>query len=429
MAKIAMIGAGSVVFASRLATDILSWPELQDSTLALMDVHQGRLETIAGYVRQLVAQEQLPARVESTPDRRAALEGADYVVVMIQVGGLEMFEHDVAIPRRYGVDQTVGDTLGPGGVFRGLRTIPVLLDICKDMAELCPDALLVNYSNPMAMNCWAMEAATKIWTLGLCHSVQGTAAQLAGFVAAPVEEIAYWVAGINHQAWFLRFEWKGEDAYPLLFEKMADPAIYAKDPVRFEIMRHFDYFVTESSHHMSEYVPWFRKSPEMVTQFLPTRWDYFEICKDREGPHYDRIRRQSRGEAAIPFDRTHEYCSYIMNAIETNTPFRMNGNVANTGLITNLPDGCCVEVPILVDNTGIQPCFVGDLPPQLAAINRTNIGVQDLAVQACLTGDRRYVYQAIQLDPLTGCLLTLDRIHDMVDELFAAEEAWLPQFR
>ncbi len=429
MVKVAMIGAGSVVFASRLATDILSWPALQDSTIALMDIDQGRLDTATGFVRQLVAQEDLPTKVVSTLDRREALDGADYVVVMIQVGGLEMYEPDVVIPRRYGVDQTVGDTLGPGGVFRGLRTVPVLLDICDDVAELCPDALLINYSNPMAINCWAMESISSVQTLGLCHSVQGTAAQLAGFVGAPVEEIAYWVAGINHQAWFLRFEWKGQDAYPLLFEKMADPETYARDPVRFEIMRHFDYFVTESSHHMSEYVPWCRKSPEMVRQFLPTRWDYFEICKDREGPHYDRIRRQSRGEEAIPFDRTHEYCSYIMNAIETNTPFRMNGNVANTGLIANLPAGCCVEVPILVDNTGIQPCFVGDLPPQLAAINRTNVGVQELAVQACLTGDRRYVYQAVQLDPLTGGLLTLDQIHDMVDELFAAEETWLPQFR
>lgn len=429
MAKIAMIGAGSVVFASRLATDILSWPELQDSTIALMDIHPGRLETIAGYVKQLVDQEKLPAKVVSTLDRREALDGADYVVVMIQVGGLEMYEPDVMIPRKYGIDQTVGDSLGPGGVFRGLRTMPVLLDICRDMAELCPSALLINYSNPMAMNCWAMEEATKIKSLGLCHSVQGTAERLAGFIGKPYSELAYWVAGINHQAWFLRFEWQGQDAYPLLFAAMNDPEIYAKDPVRFEIMRHFDAFVTESSHHMSEYVPWFRKNPEMVTKFLPTRWDYYEICKGREGPHYDRIRRQAAGAEPIAFDRTHEYCSFIVHAIETNTPYRMNGNVRNTGLITNLPEGCCVEVPCLVDNTGIQPCFVGDLPPQLAAINRTNVNVQELAVKATLEGDRRYVYQAIKLDPLTGALLTLDQIHSLVDELFAAEAEWLPQFK
>lgn len=429
MVKVAMIGAGSVVFASRLATDILSWPELQDSTIALMDIHPGRLETIAGFVNQLVAQEKLPAKVQSTLDRREALDGADYVVAMIQVGGLEMYEPDVMIPRRYGVDQTVGDTLGPGGVFRGLRTIPVLLDICKDMGQLCPDALLINYSNPMALNCWAMQAATNIRTLGLCHSVQGTAERLAEFIRAPYEEIAYWVAGINHQAWFLRFEWKGKDAYPLLFEAMRDPEVYAKDPVRFEIMRHFDHFVTESSHHMSEYVPWFRKNPEMVTRFLPARWDYLEICRGREGPHYDRIRRQAAGQETIPLERTHEYCSYIIHAVETNTPYRMNGNVRNDGLITNLPHGCCVEVPCLVDNTGIQPCYVGALPPQLAAINRTNVGVQELALQAALTGERRYAYQAVQLDPLTGALLTLDEIRSMVDELFAVEADWLPQFR
>ena len=434
MAKIAMIGAGSVVFASRLATDILSWPALQSSTIALMDIDAGRLATAEGYVKSLVAQERLPTKVEATLDRRAALDGADYVVVMIQVGGLEMYEPDVVIPRRYGVDQTVGDSLGPGGVFRGLRTIPVLLDICRDMAELCPNALLINYSNPMALNCIAMEHLSSIRTVGLCHSVQGTAARLAGYCGIPFEQLSYWVAGINHQAWFLRFEWEkpgGErlDAYPLLAEAMTKPETYEKDPVRFEIMRHFDYFVTESSHHMSEYVPWFRKNPETVVKFLPTRWDYFELCKGREGPHYDRIRRQAAGQEPIVFDRTNVFCAEIINAAETNVPCRINGNVRNDSLITNLPAGCCVEVPCLVDNTGIQPCRIGELPTQLAAINRTNINVQELAYKAHATGDRRYVYQAIQLDPLTGALLTLDQIRSMVDELFAAEKEWLPQFR
>ena len=428
MTKIAMIGAGSVVFASRLAMDILSWPALQDCTLALMDVHQGRLDTAASFVRQAIRQAGLPAKVEATLDRRQALAGADYVIVMIQVGGLEMYEPDVVIPRRYGIDQTVGDTLGPGGVFRGLRTVPVLLDICRDIEALAPTALLINYSNPMAINCLAMETATRVNSLGLCHSVQGTAERLAGFIGAPVSELAYWVAGINHQAWFLRFDWNGRDAYPHLYAKLDDPDVYAKDPVRFEIMRHFGAFVTESSHHMSEYVPWFRKHKQMIEQFLPVRWDYFEICKGREGPHYDRIRRQAAGAEPIVIDRTHEYCSYIINAIETNTPFRMNGNVQNAGLISNLPAGCCVEVPCLVDNTGIRPCVVGKLPPALAAINRTNINVQELAVEAALTGNRDLVYQAVQLDPLTGALLTLAETRSMVDELFAAEADWLPQF-
>ena len=429
MAKVTLIGAGSVVFASRLATDILSWPDLQAGTICLMDIHAGRLETITGYIKQLVAQQHLPTIVESTQDRRAALAGADYVIIMTQIGGLAMYEHDVVIPRRYGIDQTVGDSLGPGGVFRGLRSIPVLVDICRDMEELCPNALLINYSNPMAINCLAMERASKIKTLGLCHSVQGTAELLAQFIGAPISEIAYSVAGINHQAWFLRFEWNGRDAYPLLYEKMRDPETLAKEPVRFDIMKHFGAFVTESSHHMSEYVPWYRKNPETVNKFLPTRWDYFEICKGREGPHYDKIRAQAAGTEPIEFDRSHEYCSYIINAIETNTPYRMNGNVQNTSLITNLPEGCCVEVPILCDNAGLHPCHVGKLPTPLAAINRTNINVQELAVEASLTGNREMVYQAVKMDPLTGALLTLDQITAMVDELFAAESDWLPQFK
>src|SRR5262245_2110036 len=254
-----MIGAGSTVFAKRLMIDILSWPGLAGAPIALMDVDPERLRLVEALARRLVAQQRLPARVEATTDRRATLDGADYVIVMIQVGGLDMFEHDVEIPRRYGVDQTVGDSLGPGGVFRGLRTIPILLDLCRDMAELCPRALLINYSNPMAINCWAVGAASDIATIGLCHSVQGTSERLAGFVGVPYDEVAYWVAGINHMAWFLRFERAGgENLYPALWRAMEDPAIYAKEPVRFEVMRHFGAFVTESSHHMSEYVPWFR---------------------------------------------------------------------------------------------------------------------------------------------------------------------------
>jgi alpha-galactosidase len=423
-----MIGAGSVVFARRLMIDILSWPDLADSTIALMDIDPGRLGLIDAFARQLVAQERLPATITATTDRRAALGGADYVVVMIQVGGLEMFEHDVAIPRRYGIDQTVGDTLGPGGVFRGLRTIPVLLDICRDMADLCPRALLINYSNPMAINCWAVGAATDIAAIGLCHSVQGTSERLAGFVNVPHEEVAYHVAGINHMAWFLRFERAGQDLYPALWRAMDDPEIYAKDRVRFEIMRHFGAFVTESSHHMSEYVPYFRRSPEEVTRHLPERWDYLAICRQRGGPHYEQIERQAAGQERIEVTRSHEYCSHIIHAIETNTPYRMNANVPNTGLIGNLPAGCCVEVPCLVDNTGVRPCVVGDLPPQLAALNRTNINVQELAVKAALEGDRRALYQAVALDPLTGALLRLDQTRAMVDDLLAAEATYLPMF-
>lgn len=427
MTKIAMIGAGSVVFAKRLTTDILSWPELQDSTITLMDVDAGRLDLIKSLADRLVAQQRLPATVEATLDRRRALDGADYVVVMIQIGGWDAVQPDLTIPARYGVDQAVGDTLGPGGVFRALRTIPVILDICRDVEELCPSALLINYSNPMAMVCWAISRATRVRSVGFCHSVQGTSMRLAKFIGAPYEEVSYWVAGINHQAWFLRFDWKRQDAYPLLRAKLDDPEVYAQDKVRFEIMRHFGYFVTESTRHMSEYVPYFRRRPELVEELAPPTFASRDLSawQRRHDEHYERMRRQVRGEEPLEFDRTHEYCSYVIHSEQTNTPFRINGNVRNSGLITNLPEGCCVEVPCLVDATGLRPCHVGDLPPQLAALNRANVSVQELAVKAALERDREAVYQAIQVDPLTGAVLTLDQIRQMTDELFAASAPWL----
>jgi alpha-galactosidase len=444
--KIAMIGAGSVVFAKRLLIDLLSWPALQESEIALMDIDQGRLDLIHALATRLVQQERLPARVVGTTDRRAALDGADYVVCSIQVGGLEMYEPDVEIPRRYGIDQTVGDTLGPGGVFRGLRTIPVLTSIGRDMEALCPHALLINYSNPMNINMWGFSATTRVRGIGLCHSVQGTAVQLARYMGVPPDDLSYWCAGINHQAWYLELRRghggaRGEDLYPLLRQKMDDPEVYARDRVRFEVLRHFGAFVTESTHHMSEYVPWFRTSRERIEAFTTPRWDYFDICKNRQDPHHEKMERQARGEEPIETGRTHEYCSYIVNSMETDTPYRMNANVPNTLgrsgqagggagslLISNLPPACNVEVPCLVDGSGVRPCAVGDLPEPLAAINRTNVNVQALAVEGALTGDREMIYRAVQLDPLTGALLPLSKVREMVDELFAAEEAYLPQF-
>jgi alpha-galactosidase len=444
--KIAMIGAGSVVFARRLMTDLLSWPALQESEIALMDIHQGRLDLIQALGTRLVQQERLPARITKTTDRREALDGADYVICSIQVGGLEMYEADVEIPRRYGIDQTVGDTLGPGGVFRGLRTVPVLTAIGKDMESLCPHALFVNYSNPMNINMWGFSASTRVRNIGLCHSVQGTAEQLARYLEVPFQELSYWCAGINHQAWYLDLRRghggaRGEDLYPLLRQKMEDPQVFAQDRVRFEIMRHFGAFVTESTHHMSEYVPWFRTRPELIEAYTTPRWDYFDICKNRQDPHYEKMERQARGEEAVETGRTHEYCSYIVNAMETNTPYVMNANVPNTLgrsgqasggagslLISNLPPACNVEVPCLVDGSGVRPCAVGDLPEPLAAINRTNVNVQALAVEGALSGEREMVYRAVQLDPLTGALLPLGRVREMVDELFAAEAQYLPQF-
>lgn len=425
MAKITFIGAGSVVFAKRLIMDILSYPELADCEIALMDINKERLELIYALTKKIIEKMNSNAKVSATLDRREALDSADYVLNMIQVGGLEMFELDCEIPRRYGIDQTVGDTIGPGGVFRGLRTIPVLLDIAKDMEELCPNALFINYSNPMAINCWAMNKVTKIKNVGLCHSVQGTAYQLATYIGVNPSKVSYWVAGINHMSWFLEFTLDGEDLYPKLWKAMEDPEIYIKDAVRFEIMKYFDYFVTESTHHMSEYVPYFRKNPERIKELIPKRWDYLEICKNGWQPHYERIKREISGEEPLIIERSHEYAASIIYAMETNSPVRINGNVNNDNLITNLPKDCCVEVPCLVDGTGIHPCFVGDLPPQCAALNRTNINLQELAVIAALEKDPRKAFQAIMMDPLTSSILEPREIKKMVDEMFQAEKDWI----
>jgi alpha-galactosidase len=427
MPKIAMIGAGSTVFAYRLTCDILSFPELEDSVLALVDVNPNNLELSTQLVRKAIKQEGLPAQVISTDDRREALDGADYVIAMFRVGGLEAIRPDLEIPRRYGVDQSVGDTLGPGGILYGLRHIPILMEICRDMQELCPDALLMNYANPMAAGCWAINQATQIANVGLCHSVQGTSKQLASYIGAPLDEITYWAGGINHMDWFLRFEWNGEDAYPLLHAAMENPEIYAKDPVRFEIMRHFGHFVSESSGHMSEYVPYFRRTPELMDRYSLKSRDVDANLGRREN-HYQEIRKRLASDEPLEFLRTHEYCSRIIHAMETNTPFLFYGNVENTGLITNLPDRSCVEVPCLVDATGLHPCHVGELPPQCAGLNRTNISVQELIVKAALEGDRDAVYQAMALDPLTAALLPLDKIRKMADELLAASAPMLPQF-
>ncbi|MGH2460376.1 MAG: alpha-galactosidase, partial [Chloroflexota bacterium] len=389
-------------------------------------INPERLELIGALANRLVRERGTGARIETTTDRRAALDGADDVIVTIQVGGVAAVRPDVEIPHRHGVDQAVGDTLGPGGVMRGLRTIPVILEICRDMAELCPNALLINYSNPMSMICWAVAEATSIRAIGLCHSVQGTSQQIARYVGVPYEDVAYWVAGINHQAWFLRFEDHGVDLYPRLREAMLDSENYAKDPVRFELMRAFGYFPTESSRHNSEYVPYFRRTRELVEKYAPPWGRDYDLYVARQERYYDAVRRQVAGEEAIPMDRTHEYCSFILRSIETNTPLRINANVPNDGLITNLPSGCCVEVPCLVDNTGIHPCHVGDLPPQCATLNRANIGVQQLTVQAALTGDRDAIYRAVALDPLTASVLSLDQARAMTDELLAASAPWLP---
>ncbi|MEZ4706630.1 MAG: alpha-galactosidase [Caldilineaceae bacterium] len=427
MPKIAIIGAGSAVFARRLITDFLSFPSLQNSQLALMDINPETLATITAWTENAIAQNGLGATVQSTLDRREALADADYVIISIRVGGVDAVFEDFRITGKYGVDHSVGDTMGPGGVFYFLRNGAEIVNIARDMEELCPHALMLNYTNPMVMICWAVSEMTRIRNVGLCHSVQGTAFQLADYMGIPRDELRYWTAGINHMAWYLKLEHNGQDVYPRLREAMQQPEIYAKDNIRFEIMKHFGAFVTESSRHMSEYVPYFRRLPELLEQYeLPSNLnrDWSEWLTRRDA-QYDKMVQEVADKAPVVLDRTHEYCSFILNAIETDTPFRFNGNVTNHGVIANLPLNALVEVPILADGAGLHPCYVGALPPELAALNRTNLNVQEVVVEALKRQDRELVYRAVQLDPLTSAVCTLDDARRMVDELFAAHEAYL----
>ncbi|MHC4788009.1 MAG: alpha-galactosidase [Planctomycetota bacterium] len=440
MARISIIGAGGYVFPLTLIRDICAFPELRESTISMMDIAPDRLRRNVERAERLVEAFKLPTVIESTTDRRESLRGADFVVVTWQVGGLEAYRHDVEIPRHYGVDQCVGDTLGPGGVFRGLRTIEELKGFCADVLELCPAALVINYANPMAINTWATYELG-VETVGLCHSVQGTSMLLAREVGVPYEECNYRAAGINHQAWFIQFERDGEDLLPLIRERILErhvrggeageesTKLYAGggEAVRGEIMRLTGYFHTESSPHGSEYVPWFRKDPDMVLRYLPDRWDYYQISCGYEDDQeqIDRLLQRTREEGLRP---SHEYGSYIMASMVGGEPRVIHGSLRNEGIIANLPEGCAVEVPCLVDRNGLQPTVIGDLPPACAAINRTNVNVQELTVRAGLSGERDLVHAAVAMDPLTGALCTLPQIREMVERLFEAEAEWLPSF-
>ncbi|MEZ4859918.1 MAG: alpha-glucosidase/alpha-galactosidase [Caldilineaceae bacterium] len=428
MPKIAIIGAGSVVFARRLITDFLTLPSLQASQIALMDINPEALKTITAWTEQAISQAGLPATVQATTDRRAALKDADYVIISIRVGGFDAVFADFRITGKYGVDHAVGDTMGPGGVFYFLRNGAEIVRIAQDMEELCPHALMLNYTNPMVMICWAVDELTSIRSVGLCHSVQGTAFQLADYMGIPRDELRYWTAGINHMAWYLKLEWQGKDVYPLLYQAMEQQEIYDRDPIRFEIMKHFGAFVTESSRHMSEYVPYFRRRPDLLEHYqLPSALNRdWSAQLSRRDERYEQMVQEVKEKTPLTLERSHEYCSYILDAIETNTPFRFNGNVRNHAVISNLPANAVVEVPILTDGTGLHPCYVGDLPPELAALNRTNLNVQEVIVEALKRKDRELVYRAVQLDPLTAAVCTLDETRQMVDELLAAHEQWLP---
>ena len=462
MAKIAFIGAGSTVFAKNLMGDILSFPEFSDATFSLMDIDAERLKTSMEVAETVNRALNTNATFEATIDRREALKGANYVITMIQVGGYKPATViDFEIPRKYGLRQTIGDTLGIGGIMRGLRTIPVLLDIAQDMEELCPDALFLNYVNPMVMNQWALSRASSIKTVGLCHSVPHTAYELSQDIGVPYDDINYLVAGINHLAFYLKFENKhtGEDLYPRIQQVLDDGRVPDWNLTRYELFKRFGYFVTESSEHLSEYMPWFIKSshPELIEEFnIPldeylarceaqiAGWNMAETAREKgEAPSESAIREALAGINLMPrmvegtlhtimnFDkveRSVEYGSLIIHSMETDTSRKIYGNVPNKGIISNLPHDCVVEVPCLVDKNGIQPTMIGALPPQLSALMQTNINVQSLTVEAAITGKREHIYHAAMLDPHTASELSLDQITSMVDELIEEHGDLLPAY-
>ncbi len=438
MKKITFIGAGSFEFTRSLVRDILTFPALQDCIITLMDIDDNRLSYSKKAVERIVSEGNYPAKVIATKDRAEALKGADGVVCTILAGGVNIWRYDVEIPRKYGVDINVGDTRGPSGIFRALRTIPVMLDICSDIEKYCPDAVFLNYTNPMAMLCRAMQGKhPKLAISGLCHSVQGTAYMLARWIGAPMEEITYLCAGINHQAFYLEYKWNGKDAYPLIREAMEKPEIYNEEIVRNEMFLHLDYYVTESSGHNSEYNAWFRKRPDLIEKYCThgTGWNpgvYGYILNEylrRENSWENEI-NQWFSQPAIDLKRGHEYAAYIFNAVfGDNTLFEFNGNVRNNGLIDNLPQGCCVEVPVLASKRGLSPMHVGDLPEQLAVLVNTSARCEELAVEGALEGDPRKVFHAICFDPLTSAVLSLNEIKAMVDEMFEANRNYLPQFK
>jgi len=438
MKKIAFIGAGSFEFTRSLVRDILSFPAFHDCTIALMDIDDERLAFIKKAVDKIIAAGNYPATVIATKDRAEALKGADGVVCTILSGGVQVWRHDIEIPKKYGVDINVGDTRGPAGIFRALRTIPDMLAICKDINEYCPNAIFLNYTNPMAMLCRAMQGAyPNLQISGLCHSVQGTAEMLARWIGAPMNEITYLCAGINHQAWYLEYKWNGRDAYPLIREAVQKPEIYNQEQVRNEMFLHLDYYVTESSGHNSEYNAWFRKRPDLIEKYCThgTGWnpgEYAYILKEylRREDNWKKDIENWLSKDRIDLRRGHEYAAYIFNAVfGDNTLYEFNGNVRNTNLIENLPEGCCVEVPVLASKEGLRPIHVGKLPDHLAILNNISARCEELAVEGALEGDPRKIFHAILFDPLTSAVLSMSEIKAMVDEMFKANEKYLTYFK
>ncbi len=435
MKKIVFIGAGSMVFTRNLVRDILTYPALADCEIALVDINEEKLALVKKVVENIIAQGKYSAKVTVTTDRRQALPNADGVLITVAVGNFDTAHINLEIPMKYGVDICVGDTRGPAGIFTMLRTLPLLLDICADISELAPKAIVLNYTNPMAMLCRALQEKTGLQITGLCHSVQGTVRMLARWIGAPVEEISYLCAGINHQAHYIKLEWSGKDAYPLLREAMKDPAILNEEQVRNEMFLQFGYYVTESSGHASEYVPWFRKRKDLLEQFCThgTGWNpgLHEMGVNFTTNHDNWREEFSKWlEADIDLNRGEEYASSIFNAcFGDQTPFLFNGNMRNFGIIDNLPYGCCVEAPAVASKDGLQGIHVGAIPDALAIMNTQHALCEELAVKGFFYANKEDIFHAICMDPLTSAVLSLGEIRKMTDELFAANIEFLPMFK
>ena len=426
MTRIALIGAGSVVFTKNLLGDILAYPELRDAEIALHDIDPVRLETAEAMARAVARERDASPAIGAHLDRRAALVGADYVLNMVQVGGHPATLLDFEIPARFGLRQTIADTLGIGGIFRTLRTADHMLTLGREMAELCPSAWLLNYTNPMAMLCWLVYAGTPTTkVVGLCHSVQFTVEDLSELVGVPADEVTFRAAGLNHQAFILRFEHEGEELYPRLSERIAgDPELQRR--VRVAVYRRLGYFPTESSEHLAEYVPWVMRHDGELERFRTPVDEYIRRSSDNL-VEFERVRAQLAAGERMPVARSNEYAATIIHAMETGEPTVIYGNVPNASLLPGLPDGCCVEVPCLVDDTGLHPVAVPEYPPHLAALNRTYLNVVELTVRAVLEERPDYIRVAAMLDPNAGATLTLDQIDELCDELTKAHGDAIPE--
>jgi alpha-galactosidase len=433
MSKITFVGAGSAVFTYEIITDILSTPALDTGVFALVDIDAERLELVHQVGELAIERSGKDWRVEASTDRRQVLAGTDYLVNTIEVAGLANVRHDFDIPMKYGVNQCIGDTIGPGGIFKALRTLPAWIDILADTEQLAPDALVLNYTNPMSITCLTGVRASSLPIVGLCHSIQHTSEQVAGYLGIPYDELHVRAAGINHLAWLVEITRGGEDMYPLLREKARDPVIYEQDPIRFETMLHLGAFVTEGSGHSSEYTPYFRKRPDLVeryarpgylgeTGFYANNWPRWRAEADED------MRRIIAREAEIELERGPEFASYIMEAVETNQPAVIYGNVPNTGLITNLPQDGVVEVACLVNNMGVQPVHFGALPTQLAALDAAHMAVHDLVATAVLEQNAEAAFYALMLDPLTAAVCSPAEIRTMFDEMVEAQRPYLPEW-